>query len=104
VIREYCPDCKQMRPFRRTLTIGTLLATVCTAGFWLLTVPFYKHRCITCGLEYANAGVPQSGSEKERRDAEDDAVDRMDKVFRIAMIIGAIAAAFMVLFYLLKGL
>ncbi len=45
-----CPNCEQLTGFKRALGVGTVLAVVFTAGFWLLAIPFYPQRCIKCGL------------------------------------------------------
>jgi hypothetical protein len=36
--------------FKRALGFGTLFAILLTAGFWILTIPFYPKRCMACGL------------------------------------------------------
>src|SRR5712692_6682131 len=46
----FCPNCNKLTGYKRSLGFGTFFAVVLTAGFWLLVVPFYPKRCITCGL------------------------------------------------------
>jgi hypothetical protein len=45
-----CPNCGKLTGFKRNLGFGTLFMVVITAGLWLLAIPFYPLRCITCGL------------------------------------------------------
>ncbi|MBF0487522.1 MAG: hypothetical protein HQK98_05115 [Nitrospirae bacterium] len=44
-----CMNCGQQRGFKRSLGVGTIIALLLTAGFWLLALPFYPKRCISCG-------------------------------------------------------
>ena len=45
-----CPNCGKLTGFKRNLGFGTFLMVVITGGLWLLAIPFYPPRCITCGL------------------------------------------------------
>lgn len=47
----HCKNCGQYRIFKRTIGIGTLVLVLVTAGWGLLAIPFYKKRCIYCGME-----------------------------------------------------
>jgi hypothetical protein len=51
----FCPNCCQLRGFKRALGFGTLFAAVLTCGLWLLAIPFYPQRCIQCGLTRRSA-------------------------------------------------
>jgi hypothetical protein len=46
----FCPNCQKLAGYKRVLGFGTFFAVLLTAGFWLLALPFYPKRCITCGL------------------------------------------------------
>jgi hypothetical protein len=46
----FCPNCGKLAGYKRALGFGTFFAVLLTAGFWLLAIPFYPKRCITCGL------------------------------------------------------
>lgn len=46
---EYCSNCKQKTGFKRSLGFGTFFAVLLTGGFWILAIPFYPTRCISCG-------------------------------------------------------
>lgn len=46
----FCPNCGRLTGYKRALGFGTLFAVLLTAGLWLLVIPFYPKRCITCGL------------------------------------------------------
>lgn len=46
----FCPNCGKLTGYKRALGFGTFFAVLLTAGFWLLAIPFYPKRCITCGL------------------------------------------------------
>lgn len=35
--------------FKRNLGLGTFFAVILTGGLWLLALPFYPKRCVTCG-------------------------------------------------------
>jgi hypothetical protein len=52
-----CPNCQKRTGHKRALGFGTFFAVLLTAGFWLLAIPFYPKRCITCGLT-KGASVP----------------------------------------------
>src|ERR1039458_7766339 len=45
-----CPNCGKMTGFKRALGFGTFFMVLITGGLWLLAIPFYPQRCITCGL------------------------------------------------------
>jgi hypothetical protein len=45
-----CPNCNKLTGYKRVLGFGTFFAVLLTAGLWLLAIPFYPKRCITCGL------------------------------------------------------
>jgi hypothetical protein len=58
VVRRFCKDCGQMRPFEKPKLnwILHLLLTIFTAGLWLLVVAllildnaFKRFRCRECG-------------------------------------------------------
>jgi len=51
MIFKHCPNCKTDRGFKRNLGWGTFFAAVLTLGFWILIIPFYPKRCISCGYE-----------------------------------------------------
>ncbi|MFZ0319644.1 MAG: hypothetical protein WAL56_11005 [Candidatus Sulfotelmatobacter sp.] len=46
----FCPNCGKLTGFKRALGFGTFFAVLITGGLWLLAIPFYPKRCITCGL------------------------------------------------------
>jgi hypothetical protein len=46
----FCPNCGKLKGYKRALGFGTFFAVLLTAGLWLLAIPFYPKRCITCGL------------------------------------------------------
>lgn len=46
----FCPNCNKLTGYKRVIGFGTFFAVLLTAGLWLLTLPFYPKRCITCGL------------------------------------------------------
>jgi hypothetical protein len=50
-----CPNCGKLTGFKRSLGFGTFFMVVLTCGFWLLAIPFYPMRCITCGLTRSSA-------------------------------------------------
>jgi len=45
-----CPNCGKLTGFKRNLGFGTFFMVLITGGLWLLAIPFYPLRCITCGL------------------------------------------------------
>ena len=45
-----CPNCARLTGFKRALGFGTFFMVLLTAGLWLLVIPFYPARCITCSL------------------------------------------------------
>ena len=45
-----CPNCGRLTGFKRALGFGTFFMVLLTCGLWLLVIPFYPARCITCGL------------------------------------------------------
>jgi len=45
-----CPNCGKLTGFKRSLGFGTFFMVLITCGLWLLVIPFYPARCITCGL------------------------------------------------------
>lgn len=51
----FCANCEKRCGFKRSLGFGTLFMIVFTAGFWILTIPFYPARCINCGLTRSSA-------------------------------------------------
>lgn len=51
----FCPNCGKLTGYKRALGFGTFFAVLLTAGFWLLAIPFYPERCITCGLTKADS-------------------------------------------------
>ncbi len=51
----HCPNCNKLTGFKRALGFGTLFMMVLTFGLWLLVIPFYPARCITCGLTRGSA-------------------------------------------------
>ena len=46
-----CPSCRRPTDHARDFGWRTLVAVILTAGLWLLVLPFYKKRCMVCGLE-----------------------------------------------------
>jgi hypothetical protein len=46
----FCPNCAKLTGYKRALGLGTFFAVLLTAGLWLIAIPFYPKRCITCGL------------------------------------------------------
>jgi hypothetical protein len=46
----FCPNCGKLTGYKRALGFGTFFAVLLTAGLWLLAIPFYPKRCVTCGL------------------------------------------------------
>lgn len=46
----FCPNCNKLTGYKRVIGFGTFFAVLLTAGIWLLVLPFYPKRCITCGL------------------------------------------------------
>jgi hypothetical protein len=46
----FCQNCGELTGYKRALSFGTFFAVLLTAGLWLLAIPFYPKRCITCGL------------------------------------------------------
>jgi len=46
----FCPNCNKLTGYKRVIGFGTFFAVLLTAGLWLLAIPFYPKRCITCGL------------------------------------------------------
>jgi hypothetical protein len=53
----YCPNCEKLTGFKRVLGFGTFFMVLLTSGLWLLVIPFYPERCITCGLTRHSAVV-----------------------------------------------
>jgi hypothetical protein len=51
----FCPNCEKLTGFKRALGFGTFFAVLITAGLWLLAIPFYPKRCITCGFAKSDA-------------------------------------------------
>jgi hypothetical protein len=51
----FCPNCNKLTGYKRVIGFGTLFAVLLTAGLWLLTLPFYPQRCITCGLRKSDS-------------------------------------------------
>lgn len=51
----FCPNCRNLTGYKRALGFGTFFAVFLTAGFWLLALPFYPKRCITCGLRKSDS-------------------------------------------------
>jgi hypothetical protein len=50
-----CYVCNRPSGFARRLGWGTFFMVILTAGFWLLTIPFYPKRCTTCGCTEGGA-------------------------------------------------
>ena len=50
-----CPNCGKLTGFKRSLGVGTLVMVLLTCGFWLLTIPFYPVRCMSCGVTRGTA-------------------------------------------------
>jgi len=46
---EYCQTCGRKMGFKRLLGVGTILMVLLTLGLWILFIPFYPSRCISCG-------------------------------------------------------
>lgn len=51
----FCPNCEKLTGFKRALGFGTFFAVLITGGLWLLAIPFYPKRCITCGFAKSEA-------------------------------------------------
>jgi len=45
-----CPNCGKLTGFKRFLGFGTFFMVLLTCGLWLLMIPLYPARCMTCGL------------------------------------------------------
>jgi hypothetical protein len=58
----HCPNCGQMRGFKRSLGFGTFFAVILTLGLWLFVIPLYPARCVVCGTtrQYAVTHDPQN--------------------------------------------
>ncbi len=52
-----CPNCKKLTGYKRAIGFGTFFAVLITFGLWLLILPMYPKRCITCGFT-KSASVP----------------------------------------------
>ena len=50
-----CPNCGKLTGFKRALGFGTFFMVLLTCGLWLLVIPFYPARCMTCGLTRGSA-------------------------------------------------
>jgi hypothetical protein len=50
-----CPNCGKLTGFKRALGFGTFFMVLLTCGLWLLAIPFYPARCMTCGLTRGSA-------------------------------------------------
>ena len=50
-----CPNCGKLTGFKRALGFGTFFMVLLTCGLWLLAIPFYPVRCMTCGLTRGSA-------------------------------------------------
>ena len=59
----FCPNCNKLTGHKRVIGFGTFFAVLLTAGFWLLALPFYPKRCITCGLTKTES-VPWYGTRR----------------------------------------
>lgn len=47
---NHCKNCNQITGSKRNIGIGTVIACVLTAGWWLFLIPFYrKNKCVMCG-------------------------------------------------------
>lgn len=53
----HCPNCNKNMGFKRSLGWGTFFAIVLTFGFWILLIPFYPARCITCGTSWPHQSI-----------------------------------------------
>lgn len=51
----FCPNCQKRTGFRRALGFGTFVMVLITFGLWLLVIPLYPARCMTCGLQRQEA-------------------------------------------------
>ena len=58
----HCPNCGKLTGFKRSLGFGTFFMVVLTGGLWLLAIPFYPTRCITCGLTRSSAVLQNFGA------------------------------------------
>jgi len=45
----FCDNCGKKSGYKRAFGWGTFFAVIVTCGFWLLALPFYPRRCISCG-------------------------------------------------------
>jgi hypothetical protein len=50
-----CPNCGKLTGFKRALGFGTFFMVLLTCGLWLLAIPFYPARCMSCGLTRGSA-------------------------------------------------
>jgi hypothetical protein len=50
-----CPNCGKLTGFKRALGFGTFFMVLLTCGLWLLAIPLYPARCMTCGLTRGSA-------------------------------------------------
>jgi len=63
----FCPNCQKRTGFRRALGFGTFFMVLITFGLWLLVIPLYPARCMTCGLQRQEAVLTNLSSWWESR-------------------------------------
>ncbi len=69
----FCPNCNKLTGYKRVIGFGTFFAVLLTAGLWLLTLPFYPKRCITCGVSKSDS-VPWYRTWRRPKKRADSAV------------------------------
>ncbi|HET8552702.1 MAG TPA: hypothetical protein VFM97_09545 [Gammaproteobacteria bacterium] len=46
---RYCYGCERMTGHKRKIGVGSLILVLFT-WIWLLAIPFYRVRCVICGI------------------------------------------------------
>jgi len=60
--------------------VGTLVALLFTFGFWILTLPFYKSRCVVCGMSREENSRKQIRGERAASGLTPDLVEAYPNV------------------------
>ena len=55
---KYCDLCERQVEAKRNIGVGTLILVICSAGLWLLAIPFYAKRCAICKSDQVFKGPP----------------------------------------------
>lgn len=109
---KYCALCKRNVEPKRVIGIGTLILTLCTFGFWLLTIPFYRKKCPLCKStllsNVSNNLIEENKNiedDKTKNNNEADNIVKLDfeKKKRIVIIIGSIIAFFVITNFMVKS-